>query len=461
MSFVQLLHRGLAPRTHPPLSRFASALILVLAVALPAGAQKPEDLKPQGNVNDFANLIDAQDSSLINQTSNDLANQTGDHLLVVTVSGTGNLSPAQFAEALRISWNTDPRQRERTVVILVTSAGRLALGIGSDLDNILTGPRLNEMASRSTAAGGSSYGHRLSFLTKQVADAIRQGSGSAGATSPSSNPPATPPSPATSPSRRSKSDPVLISLFLGMAVWLVILTRSAVARQWNIALLLQLFPVLLIYFLLNMYPADPSGDWMKPIEHSFYPGLVIAMWLFGGANALVVRHNLKKRDAAAAAASPGIASAAAGEIPLAPAGNLDSVSPAQVGRPASFSGLRTYFLLVGLFGLRSIFSRRPSTTPVTGISVILIGLVMVAVWFYLAADCENLLRTRPSLIKAVLWLSSLLCALAALGSISDEDLGIAALYAVQLVINLLLVRRVTQLSAALRATPADAGVSAG
>jgi uncharacterized protein len=85
---------------------------------LPA-AEKVEQLSPQGYVNDFAGVIDAESRQKITALSEELDRKAGAQLAVVTIHTLEGDTAQDFANRLFEKWGVGPKGKDRGVMVLL------------------------------------------------------------------------------------------------------------------------------------------------------------------------------------------------------------------------------------------------------------------------------------------------------------------------------------------------------
>jgi len=243
---------------------FISALCLAgLNAALPAPvrAQAPSELKQRGYVNDFGGFLSADDSTRISDVCRKTEEQTGFHLLVVTVQETGALTPGQFGEALRNSWFLLPDDRERAMLIVITGEGKIGVGIGKRVESVLTREQFEAALHDSLAIVGADYGPKLLYLVQHLSVELESAGKRVGET---------------------KDFPILIGIVIfGMAIWMVALFGSARQGAGPARLVLMILPAAFLYFLNNWFgPIEGQSDGVR-LYRMVSLGLVFCSWIVG------------------------------------------------------------------------------------------------------------------------------------------------------------------------------------
>lgn len=117
---------------------FCSLLFFLLwAVFSPAQAERPIP-KPQGLVNDFANIIPESYRQRINAISQTLLNKTGIPIVVVTLPDIGGADYNDYANRLYSAWGIGKKGEDKGVLIFVTVKERkMRIETGYGVEGIL------------------------------------------------------------------------------------------------------------------------------------------------------------------------------------------------------------------------------------------------------------------------------------------------------------------------------------
>lgn len=158
-------------------------LLLLLACAPAAGIAAeqpvgPQNLRPQGYVNDFAHVVDASWRERIERLSAELERKTGAQMAVVTVTSLGDEPLEEFANKLFIAWGVGKKDNRGVMLLLGIKDRRSRLEVGYGLEPILpdgyVGSVLREMRP---ALREGNYGEALYTGAHTVASRIAQESG--------------------------------------------------------------------------------------------------------------------------------------------------------------------------------------------------------------------------------------------------------------------------------------------
>ncbi len=154
--------------------RVLLAALLVFFFSLPLAAEKVEELKPQGYVDDFAGVLDAPTKAQLTALCGELDQKTGAQLAVVTIRSLEGLTVEDFAFRLATQWGVGHKGDNRGVLILLAvDDHKYRTEVGYGLEPILPDGKVGgfgrEMVPNLRAGD---YNGALLHLTVQVARAI-------------------------------------------------------------------------------------------------------------------------------------------------------------------------------------------------------------------------------------------------------------------------------------------------
>lgn len=115
-------------------------LLILFAILFPAGisAQKLKDLKPQGYVNDFANVLSASAKQKLTALCAEVDSKAGAQIAVVTVSSLDGEEIEQYSKDLATRWGVGPKEKSRGVMILFApNEHKYRFEVGYGLEEIL------------------------------------------------------------------------------------------------------------------------------------------------------------------------------------------------------------------------------------------------------------------------------------------------------------------------------------
>jgi uncharacterized protein len=94
-------------------------LLLVLLCAPAVRAEQVKNLKPQGYVNDFAGVLNAQAKVKLTALCAEVDQKANAQISVVTVSALEGMPVEQFTHDLFTEWGVGPKHKDRGVLILI------------------------------------------------------------------------------------------------------------------------------------------------------------------------------------------------------------------------------------------------------------------------------------------------------------------------------------------------------
>jgi uncharacterized protein len=102
------------------LARSVSILaVLILCFTAVAHGEKVEQLSPQGYVNDFAGVVDADSRAKLTALCQELDQKANAQIAVVTIHSLEGDTAANFANRLFEKWGVGPKGKDRGVMILI------------------------------------------------------------------------------------------------------------------------------------------------------------------------------------------------------------------------------------------------------------------------------------------------------------------------------------------------------
>ncbi len=122
---------------------FLPVLTLIIGmVAVAAGVSAVEYPKPEGYVNDFAGVMDAQTRQTLEQTLSSLTAKTGAEVAVVTVPDLGGVDVDTYAVELFKLWGIGSREKNDGVLLLLSVEDRqVRIEVGYGLEPVITDAR--------------------------------------------------------------------------------------------------------------------------------------------------------------------------------------------------------------------------------------------------------------------------------------------------------------------------------
>jgi uncharacterized protein len=107
-------------------------------LAIPAGATAQEFPQPVGKVNDFANVLQAEDRTTLEELLAAVERETTAEIALVTVRGLGGRPVEEYANRLFQEWGIGKKGRDNGVLILVARDDReIRIEVGYGLEGVL------------------------------------------------------------------------------------------------------------------------------------------------------------------------------------------------------------------------------------------------------------------------------------------------------------------------------------
>jgi uncharacterized protein len=174
---------GRSPTLRSPVrshfSRYVFALCLIFALSTAVSAQKLEDLKPQGYVNDFANVLSPSAKNQLTALCKELDQKAQAQIAVVTIKSLNGRPIEDFSVDLATRWGIGPKQKDRGVMILLAiedHRDRFEAGYG--LEPILPDGKTGEFGREAVPyLRAGNYDAAVLLMTRRVADVIAQDRG--------------------------------------------------------------------------------------------------------------------------------------------------------------------------------------------------------------------------------------------------------------------------------------------
>jgi uncharacterized protein len=205
-------------------ARIALALSLLFCAASGAGlaaAEKVERLSPQGYVNDFAGVMDAESRQKITALSEELDRKADAQLAVVTIHTLEGDTAQDFANRLFEKWGVGPKGKDRGVMVLLAVDDRQYwTEVGYGLEPILPDGKVGGFGREMLPLlRQRQYGAALFQISSQIAYTIAQDRGVSLAEAP---PGGAPPAESPAPSFFGLPQAFLLVLLLLFGGWRVV-----------------------------------------------------------------------------------------------------------------------------------------------------------------------------------------------------------------------------------------------
>ncbi len=172
----------LLPARKAPLTCLSTGvLIAVLALLAPLSglAEKVDQLKAQGYVNDFANILASQTSEQITALCYEVDQKTRAQIAVVTIQSLEGLAPEEFANKLFARWGVGYKDNNRGILILLAKSDRkYRVEVGYGLEPILPDGKVGGFGREMVPIlKQGDYNRALLHLTRQIAGEIARDRG--------------------------------------------------------------------------------------------------------------------------------------------------------------------------------------------------------------------------------------------------------------------------------------------
>ena len=165
------------------MKRLSAVLLLVLALALPAGpsaAADPVFPRPVGAVNDFANVIPAAERAAMENLAREVLQKTGTAVVVATMPTVGDMAADDYATRLYEAWGIGKKGEDKGVLILLAlKERRVRIETGYGVEGILPDGVVGEILRLHVIPHlkQGDYGTGLSNAVTAVSDVIARQAG--------------------------------------------------------------------------------------------------------------------------------------------------------------------------------------------------------------------------------------------------------------------------------------------
>jgi uncharacterized protein len=151
-------------------------LLLFTLCAQAAWAEQVKNLKPQGYVNDFAGVLNAETKEKLTALCAEVEQKTKAQIAVVTVSSLEGQPIEQFANDLFNQWGIGPKDTKRGILILVASNDhRYRFEVGYGLEPILPDGKVGGFGREVVPLlRQNDYNGAVLLMTQRVAGVIAQ-----------------------------------------------------------------------------------------------------------------------------------------------------------------------------------------------------------------------------------------------------------------------------------------------
>src|SRR5882672_3878289 len=150
---------------------------LLLVIGAPSlRSEQVKNLKPQGYVNDFAGVLNAQAKQKLTALCAEVDQKTKAQIAVVTVSSLEGETVEQFSLELATEWGVGPKQQSRGALILVAPKDRkYRVEVGYGLEAILPDGKVGGFGREAIPfLRQNDYGGAVLLITQRVAAVIAE-----------------------------------------------------------------------------------------------------------------------------------------------------------------------------------------------------------------------------------------------------------------------------------------------
>ncbi len=155
-----------------------ACVLLFLAAAVPFGAEKLQDLKPQGYVNDFAGVISADTRSRLTALCTEVDQKAQAQIAVVTVHNLDGDSVEDFTNRLGDQWGVGHKSSRGVLILLAVDDHKYRVEVGYGLEPILNDAKVGDFGRAIVPAlRRNDYSGAVLQLTWSVASVIAQDRG--------------------------------------------------------------------------------------------------------------------------------------------------------------------------------------------------------------------------------------------------------------------------------------------
>lgn len=218
------------------MKRLTTALLLILLLTLQPGvcaAADPAFPRPTGAVNDFANVIPADQRAAMENLAREVLQKTGTAVVVATVPTVGDMAADDYATRLYESWGIGKKGEDKGVLILLSmKERRVRIETGYGVEGILPDGVVGEILRLHVIPHlkQADYGRGLLNAMTAVSDVIARNAGVTLTGRPQIKP--------AQPARGVPASPLNLIL-LALVVMVMLFTRTG--RQILALLLLSSF----------------------------------------------------------------------------------------------------------------------------------------------------------------------------------------------------------------------------
>jgi uncharacterized protein len=145
-----------------------------ISLAASARAQNPGELKPQGYVNDFANVLSQSGRDQLTALCTEIDQKAQAQIAIVTIKSLGGQPIEDYSIDLATRWGIGPKQKDRGVLILLAVDDRqYRIEVGYGLEGILPDGKVGGFGREAVPyLRDNNYDAAVLLMTRRVADVI-------------------------------------------------------------------------------------------------------------------------------------------------------------------------------------------------------------------------------------------------------------------------------------------------
>jgi uncharacterized protein len=145
-----------------------------ISLAASARAQNPGDLKPQGYVNDFANVLSQSGRDQLTTLCTEVDQKAQAQIAIVTIKSLGGQPIEDYSIDLATRWGIGPKQKDRGVLILLAvDDHQYRIEVGYGLEGILPDGKVGGFGREAVPyLRDNNYDAAVLLITRRVADVI-------------------------------------------------------------------------------------------------------------------------------------------------------------------------------------------------------------------------------------------------------------------------------------------------
>lgn len=161
------------------LSAALLVFLLAAALAVPAEAQNPKELHPQGYVNDFAHVISPDTRRSLEGICDEINKKADAQIAIVTVKSLEHRTIEDYSIDLATRWGIGPKQKDRGVMILVAPhEHKYRIEVGYGLEPILPDGLVGDFGREALPQLRiGNYSGAILLMTERVAGVIAKDRG--------------------------------------------------------------------------------------------------------------------------------------------------------------------------------------------------------------------------------------------------------------------------------------------